>query len=201
MTRLTTDDLIVDATVARAAHALRAEVPVREAWRAALLDELARERRDGAPAPAPRRLVLRPGAAIAAALLLAVAGAVGGAAMMRARLAATATAPQLVDRSGAVPAPRAALAGQPTARFVIVVPGARQVALVGDFNLWDARATPMRPLGDGRTWLAELPLRPGRHAYAFVVDGTVAVDPGAPRAAEDDFGRPNSVMVVSGPTS
>ena len=88
-----------------------------------------------------------------------------------------------------------------TARFVVRAPGAQRVALVGDFNLWDDGATPMRPAGDGRTWVVELPLQPGRHAYAFIIDGTVVLDPAAPRADDDDFGRPNSVMVVSNPAS
>jgi hypothetical protein len=32
--------------------------------------------------------------------------------------------------------------------------------------------------------------------YAFVVDGDVTADPDAPRAADDDFGSPNSVVLV-----
>jgi 1,4-alpha-glucan branching enzyme len=70
------------------------------------------------------------------------------------------------------------------------------VSLVGDFNQWDAHATPMRQLGDGRLWLVEVPLPPGRHVYAFVVDGDVTPDPAAPRAGEEDFGTPSSVVLV-----
>jgi hypothetical protein len=33
--------------------------------------------------------------------------------------------------------------------------------------------------------------------YAFVVDGDVTADPAAPRAADDDFGSTNSVVLVS----
>jgi 1,4-alpha-glucan branching enzyme len=81
-------------------------------------------------------------------------------------------------------------------RFALVAPGATRVSLVGDFNQWDAKATPMRQLGDGRLWIVEVPLAPGRHVYAFVVDGDVTPDPAAPRAGEEDFGTPSSVVLV-----
>jgi 1,4-alpha-glucan branching enzyme len=78
----------------------------------------------------------------------------------------------------------------------LAAPGASRVSLVGDFNQWDASATPMRQLGDGRLWLVDVPLAPGRHVYAFVVDGDVTPDPAAPRAGEEDFGVPSSVVLV-----
>jgi 1,4-alpha-glucan branching enzyme len=97
---------------------------------------------------------------------------------------------------GATAAP--ADAPQPVA-FVVRRPGARAVALVGDFNRWDVTATPMRRLPDG-TWTAEVPLTPGRHGYSFVVDGaTWVLDPRAPVARDADFGRDHSVIVVGLP--
>jgi hypothetical protein len=43
-----------------------------------------------------------------------------------------------------------------------------------------------------------IPLRPGRYRYTFVVDGTRwSRDPAAPRALEDDFGTPTSVITVA----
>lgn len=84
-------------------------------------------------------------------------------------------------------------------RFVLVAPGASRVALVGDFNDWDPRAMPLRPAGDGRLWTIDVRLRPGRHEYAFVVNGRQwRVDPTAPRAVANDFGPPNSVIIVGG---
>src|SRR5215471_11587139 len=56
-------------------------------------------------------------------------------------------------------------------QFVVVAPGAERVALVGDFNDWDARLTPMRADRDGRLWTVTVPLTPGRHRYAFLVNG------------------------------
>jgi hypothetical protein len=80
-------------------------------------------------------------------------------------------------------------------RFTLRAPGARQVAVVGDFNRWDPAATPLAR-GTG-AWEVEVPLAPGRHAYAFVVDGSRWVlDPAAPSERDPDFGRPRSVTVV-----
>jgi 1,4-alpha-glucan branching enzyme len=81
--------------------------------------------------------------------------------------------------------------------FVLVAPGASSVAVVGDFNDWDAGASPMRRAADGETWSATVPLTAGHHTYAFVVDGTRwLADPVAPLASGDGFGTPSSVILV-----
>ena len=51
-------------------------------------------------------------------------------------------------------------------------PGARQVAVVGDFNDWREEATHMQR--DARTgrWAVTLALHDGDHRYAVVVDNT-----------------------------
>lgn len=83
-------------------------------------------------------------------------------------------------------------------QFVVVAPGAESVSLVGDFNDWDARLTPMRVGRDGRLWTVTVPLTTGRHRYAFLVNGARwLADPSAPRAP-DDFGAPSSVVTVGG---
>ena len=97
-----------------------------------------------------------------------------------------------VPQQSAVPTPSTA-----RHQFVLVAPGARSVALVGDFNAWDSGATPLRR--QGSAWTVELNLPPGRHVYAFVVDGTEWVaDASAPMAPVDEFGRPSSVILVPG---
>jgi 1,4-alpha-glucan branching enzyme len=70
--------------------------------------------------------------------------------------------------------------------------------VVGDFNDWDPAATPLRRGNEGGTWTVELRLPPGRYRYTFLVDGRRWVpDPEEPRAADDDFGAPMSVLTVS----
>ena len=88
--------------------------------------------------------------------------------------------------------------GAAPVQFVLVAPGAASVALVGDFNEWDAAATPLRVVASGDVWTVEIPLPPGRHQYAFIVDGSRWMpDPAAPRAVADDFGSPSSVVTVA----
>jgi hypothetical protein len=86
-----------------------------------------------------------------------------------------------------------------SAGFVLRRPSARRVALVGDFNRWDPAATPMTRSDDG-TWTATVALAPGRHAYAYVVDGAAWVtDPRVPTTRDVDYGRDHSIMVVGSP--
>ena len=68
-------------------------------------------------------------------------------------------------------------------RFVMVAPAATRLALVGDFNGWDRRATPMLAVAESTgTWEATVALRGGAHRYAFVQDDSQWVaDPGASR--------------------
>jgi hypothetical protein len=81
-------------------------------------------------------------------------------------------------------------------RFSIRAPGAERVSLVGDFDHWDPAAMPMRRSEDG-DWTVDVHLPPGRHVFAYAVDGDLKTDPAAPRAVEDDFGVPSSVIVVA----
>ncbi len=185
----------------RLVDALREPVPARPSWRASLDAALARERAGGAgettervPAWPPRRVSLRPAWAIAAALGFMLLGGAGTALF----LGRTTT---FAGRAAIAPMAAASrTTGEPvTVRFLLVAPSARRVSVVGDFNGWDPAATPMRRSGsDGDRWILELPVRPGRHTYAFYVDGDVLADPAAPRAPEEDFGVPNSLLLVGG---
>jgi len=131
--------------------------------------------------PRPVRLTLRP------AYGLAFAG-----------LAAAALALPRADRpTAAVPQTRApglvsTAAGAPPVyvQFRISVPNARSVQLAGTFTGWKP-AYALRQTARGE-WTALVPLRPGVHDYAFVVDGDRWVaDPNAPQV-DDSFGGTNS---------
>lgn len=97
------------------------------------------------------------------------------------------------------PAQLAAFGGEalrvPT-QFVFEHREAAEISLVGDFNDWSVGATPLTRLPNG-LWTATVPLPPGRHVYAFVLDGTLFVaDPRAPKAGDADYGREGSVVMV-----
>ncbi len=87
--------------------------------------------------------------------------------------------------------------GQPV-QFVLVAPDAKTVQVVGDFNGWDARhAAYAASNRGGGVWSLTAPIPPGHHRYGFVVDDSLWVpDPAAPRVADEDFGLPNSALVV-----
>ena len=91
----------------------------------------------------------------------------------------------------------AASAKTEAVRFVIVMPTASHVALVGDFNGWNPAATRLARDPGGRVWTVTVPLMPGTYQYSFVVDGRAWVaDPSASLSVEDDFGAPSSILTV-----
>ena len=199
---------------------LRREVPVRPAWRARLLDDVARAPKPsvrdiaddvfGDDEPAldrgrrRRSITVAPLRGLAAASLLVALGAGVMYVAMSSKTAGadesqraahdgpSAASPQLVSRT-----PTAT--DRKVVRFELSAPRASHVALVGSFNEWNPVATPLSRDPARGKWVVSLRLPPGRHVYAFVVDGDVTADPSAPRAADDDFGSPNSVVLVSSP--
>jgi len=206
---------------------LRQEVPVRAAWRARLLEDVARARRPvegddfddrndelpGIPGasvetttasrPRERLIVLHPLAGIAAAVVFIAlgVGATLTALSWRARtLADNAAVSGKTPRSGTTLVSNAS-ADREVVRFELSAPTASRVALVGSFNQWNPVATPLQRDSSTGKWIVSLRLPPGRHVYAFVVDGDVKADPTAPRAADDDFGSANSVVLVGGRAS
>lgn len=87
--------------------------------------------------------------------------------------------------------------GQPV-QFVLVAPDAKTVQVVGDFNGWDGKhAQYAAENRGGGVWSLTTPIPPGHHRYAFLVDDSLWVpDPAALRVADEDFGLPNSALVV-----
>jgi hypothetical protein len=81
-------------------------------------------------------------------------------------------------------------------RFVFVDSNARRVELVGDFNEWAKGSTQLKPSGAPGVWTVSVPLSPGRHEYAFIINGSRWVaDPLAVKSS-DDFGTESSVIRV-----
>jgi hypothetical protein len=136
----------------------------------------------------PRTFRVSPLMALAAGLLFAVT-------VVGSVLYVMPTSPESAPRALAP-----ATTSSPIVQFGFVAPHASSVALVGDFNNWDPQATPLRAASTGGVWSVEIPVQPGRHLYAFVVNGTVwRPDPAAPKATGEDFGEPNSALTVADP--
>ena len=77
--------------------------------------------------------------------------------------------------------------------------GAAKVSVVGDFNGWDTAATPMTQNHGEGAWSAKIALLPGRHVYAYIVDGEKwTVDPLAPQVPDAGYGSPANALVVEG---
>jgi 1,4-alpha-glucan branching enzyme len=73
---------------------------------------------------------------------------------------------------------------------------AQTVAVVGDFNNWDANATQMKRKKDG-SWSATVRLSPGTYRFRYLADATRFFnDPQADGFEASGFGEDNCVLVV-----
>lgn len=138
------------------------------------------------------------GAAAAAVLITATTRPWRGS--LATREADTAFASAVSSAVGTLQGTITTLAGG-SVRFDLRLPtAAREVAIVGDFNGWDDKATPMASRSADGTWSARIALAPGRHVYAFVVDGQKwVVDPLAPQVSDDGYGPANAVVIDGAP--
>ncbi len=192
------DDDRLPNDLARATNLLRAEESVRPEWRSALLDEIARTPRDAAEprAAVDQGAMRRRGIHLSVPMAIAagIVCAIGGAAVSR---VATRPAPTTVT-SAATSQPAPTSSAALPVRFSVVAPTAASVSIVGDFNHWNPTALPMTRSADGKHWEIEVRLPLGRYSYAFLIDGKISPDPAAPQGSGDDFGAPNSVLMVRG---
>jgi hypothetical protein len=189
-----------DGVIDRVAEVLKEPVRIDPAFDGRVMAELARlpARRRSTPIVAltgwlvrKRTIAVSPLGGLAAAAGIALAVLAGRAWLVP----GTGTEPAV----GSAPALPSGAAVSSVIQFVVVAPRASSVSLVGDFNDWDAAVNPMHPAAGNGLWSVTVPLAPGRYRYSFLVDGTRWLpDPEAPRALEDDFGRPNSVVTVGG---
>jgi hypothetical protein len=143
----------------------------------------------------PRTITISPLiSGIAAAVLLAATLSVGHVlGTMRAARAGTPHVDVATDHNGTTHSTK-----RRAVQFVLVAPTARKVQVVGDFNDWDKTHVEFRAQHrGGGVWSVTAAVPEGHHRYSFVVDDSVWVtDPTAPRVLDDDFGMPNSALVV-----
>jgi 1,4-alpha-glucan branching enzyme len=94
------------------------------------------------------------------------------------------------------PSPYSAHRNLRAVRFICTAPQAQTVSVVGDFNQWNPKANLLNKMPDG-AWHLQMELRHGHHRYAFLVDGTLTLDPRAQGVTRDDQGQRVSLMAVS----
>ena len=80
--------------------------------------------------------------------------------------------------------------------FFCAAPGAKAIAVVGDFNDWLPVAHPMKRQLDG-SWHLQVPLHHGHHHYLFIVDGKPTLDPRAQGIARNEKHEKVSLIAVS----
>jgi 1,4-alpha-glucan branching enzyme len=80
--------------------------------------------------------------------------------------------------------------------FTYADPAAKAVFIAGQFNNWSPTANPLKKNETG-IWTVTIPLKAGKQAYKFVVDGDWRVDPKNPDVVDDADGNKNSVKTVA----
>jgi AMP-activated protein kinase-like protein len=149
---------------------------------------------------------------IGIAAAAAIVGFVAGMQLLGRRAASSGATQPTVAQTRVDPVPVTAVSAAPNAlsaemlpvptQFVFKSRVAHRVALVGDFNGWDAStvATQLTRQEGGALWSVTVPLLPGRHVYAFMIDDTIVqTDPAAPETTDPDFGVKGSVIIVGKP--
>ena len=193
-----------DELIERVARALK-PLPPLDARATARILATVRSRAAQAPRPWTRTLewLRQPTLSAASAGMLAAAALAIG--FVTRGAIAPAGPPAIADTPTALTAPLVPAANATGAVVSIPVPitfdaaGASRVSIVGDFNDWNSAATPLTRFGSNGPWTATVKVTPGRHLYAFMVDGKLVVDPRAPSTRDLDYGGEASVMMVSTP--
>jgi len=115
----------------------------------------------------------------------------------------TAAGPAVVDSARSLFKPVVATEPEGAAiphQFVFTSSRAHKVSVVGDFNRWSPDSTPMVRSSDGELWSVTIPIVPGRHVYAFMIDDSLfTLDPTAPKARDPDLGTDGSIVIVGRP--
>ena len=79
--------------------------------------------------------------------------------------------------------------------FMLEMPAAQQVILMGDFNQWNPETHPMRKDAKG-IWRKTVMIFPGRYEYRFWVDGEWSNDPSNHLRCPNCFGSENNIIEV-----
>ena len=87
------------------------------------------------------------------------------------------------------------VAGTKPTEFKLYAPGAKKVTLAGSFNKWDPGKLIAKKDTKGN-WIVKAGLKPGKHEYKFIVDGSWINDPRCTSCVSNSFGSHNCVVEV-----
>lgn len=87
------------------------------------------------------------------------------------------------------------LLGSKPTEFKLYAPQAKKVMLSGSFNKWDTKSLSAKKDSKGN-WSVKVSLKPGRHEYKFLVDGSWINDPRCNSCVPNSFGTHNCVVDV-----
>lgn len=85
--------------------------------------------------------------------------------------------------------------GKKRVTFILEAKGAKNIALMGDFNNWNEKKHPMKKK-DKDLWKKTVFLNSGRYEYRFLVDGQWQNDPGNNQLCKNRFGTYNNFFIV-----
>ena len=193
-----------DELIERVARALK-PLPPMNARAAAQIVAVVRARRARSPRPWTRAMawLRQPTFSVASAGMLATAALAIG--FVSRGVIAPSNTDSPSDTPRAMTAPLIPASNESNVVKAIPVPitfdaaDAKSVSIVGDFNNWNAAAAPLTRFGAKGPWTTTVKVMPGRHLYAFMVDGKLVVDPRAPSTRDLDYGGDASVLMVNTP--
>jgi 1,4-alpha-glucan branching enzyme len=81
------------------------------------------------------------------------------------------------------------------AEFKLYAPAAKRVSVAGSFNNWNTKRLSAKKDSKGN-WVVKCNLKPGRHEYKFIVDGSWINDPKCMSCVSNAFGSQNCVIEV-----
>ena len=85
--------------------------------------------------------------------------------------------------------------GSKPTEFKFYAPKAKRVSLAGSFNKWDTKSLSAKKNSQG-AWTVKVNLKPGRHEYKFLVDGSWVNDPCCTSCITNSFGSQNCVVDI-----
>jgi cyclomaltodextrinase / maltogenic alpha-amylase / neopullulanase len=96
----------------------------------------------------------------------------------------------------------ASSSGTASHRFSFKPPGSiNKVFLAGSFNGWSTDKLALTGPSATGEYAVDVPLKPGRYSYKFVVDGKWTLDPNNSETEDNGMGDKNSVVVIAGETT